>query len=239
MSQRKYLAWDIEISRVLPEGETDWQAHMPLGISCMATYMQDESGPAVWFGLDEGTAPQAMSVAELRRFIAFLQAAVKDGYTIVTWNGLSFDWHQLAFESGLHEACCELAANHCDPMFQIFCHRGYPVGLDAIAKGLGLPGKMEGVSGEKAPILWQQGEYDTVLKYVAQDVISTMEVVLEIAKRGHLAWIAKSGRLNTLPVPKLLTVRECLELPEPDTSWMTSPIPRSRFIDWMHKETTP
>lgn len=230
----KYCAWDIEISKVLPEGETDWQAHMPLGISCMATYPQDASGPAVWFGSHEdGPPPAAMSVDDLVRFVAYLQAMVADGYTILTWNGLSFDWHQLAFESGLHAECCELALEHMDLMFQVLCVKGFPVSLDAVCRGLGLPGKTDGVSGEMAPILWQRGEYETVLNYVAQDARCTLEVALATEGQGGLHWIAKSGKRNWLRVPRWLTVREALRLPEPNTSWMDTPIPRSKFTDWM------
>ena len=30
-----------------------------------------------------------------------------------------------------------------------------------------------------------------------------------------------------------LTVREALRLPEPDTSWMSNPIPRRQFTQWL------
>jgi hypothetical protein len=30
----KYLAFDLEIAREILEGETDWKAHRPLGITC-------------------------------------------------------------------------------------------------------------------------------------------------------------------------------------------------------------
>lgn len=235
----RFLAWDIEISKVLPEGTTDWQAHMPLGISCMATYAQDESGPKVWFGSGDDGPPPAMSKDDLVRFVAYLQAMVADGYNIVTWNGLSFDWHQLAVESGLHAECVELALSHVDMMFQFHCVKGFPVSLDATCRGLGLPSKTDGVSGEMAPILWQRGEYETVLQYVAQDVNCTLAVALAVEQRRELRWITQKGRLNGIPIPCLLTVREALSLPLPNTDWMDSPIPRSRFVGWMEAKKEP
>jgi hypothetical protein len=32
---------------------------------------------------------------------------------------------------------------------------------------------------------------------------------------------------------RLLTVQQCLQLAEPDTSWMTKPWPRSKFAGWL------
>lgn len=229
---KKYLAWDIEISKVLPEGETGWQAHMPLGISCMATYAQDESEPLIWHGSGD-IMPSAMSKDDLTRFVDYLHAMVNRGYTILTWNGLGFDWWQLAFESGLYSECAELAINHVDPMFQVLCVKGFPVGLDAVSKGLGLAGKTEGMSGALAPQMWAEGKFQEVLDYVQQDVRATLQVALEIEKRKGLTWIAKSGRRNTLPIPRLLTAQEASQLPLPDTSWMTDPLPRERFTAWM------
>jgi hypothetical protein len=37
----KYLAFDIEIAQTIPEGETDWMAHRPLGITCAAAASSD------------------------------------------------------------------------------------------------------------------------------------------------------------------------------------------------------
>lgn len=235
---RRYLAWDIEISKELPEGEADWQAHMPLGISCMATYAQGESGPKVWFGSGD-TIPSAMSKDNLILFVDYLHMMISDGYTIVTWNGFGFDWPVLAHESGLHEECCELALEHVDCMFQVFCLKGFPLGLDSVSRGLGVGEKLEGMNGSQAPILWRQGECDKVLAYVAQDARMTLQVALEIEKRGSLSWVAKSGRLNHLQVPRLFTVFESLQLPEPDTAWMSQPIPRERFTAWMSTEPIP
>ena len=41
----------------------------------------------------------------------------------------------------MHDLCSRVALNHIDLMFHFFCEKGYPLGLDAAAKGMGLPGK--------------------------------------------------------------------------------------------------
>lgn len=237
--QMKYLAFDLEIAALIPEGETDWHAYRPLGITCAAFARSSDSDieTAVWYGMDgEGSPAPRMMQHECVSMVKWLMRSVKEGYTLLTWNGCAFDFCVLAEESGLHQECADLAMNHCDMMVQVHCLKGYPVGLNAIAKGLGLQGKTEGMSGALAPQMWAEGRYDEVLAYVAQDARSTLEVSLAVEERGGLSWIAKSGRTNHLAIPRWLTVFEAMQLPEPDTSWMSNPIPRSHFVEWMLPE---
>ena len=114
-----------------------------------------------------------------------------------------------------------------------FCIKGYRIGLDAIAKGCRLPGKIEGMNGALAPELWQAGEYQRVLDYVAQDVRATLAVVQAVEAQKGFAWMAKSGRLNSVSIHKWLTVEDALKLPLPDTSWMDTPIDRNEFTQWL------
>ena len=77
-------------------------------------------------------------------------------------------------------------------------------------------------------------EQDKVLAYVAQDVRTTAEVFRTARRRGRVDWISKSGKRNSwrLPGGRILPGSEALRLPEPDTSWMSRPWPRSRFYGW-------
>lgn len=234
----KYLAFDLEISKTVPDGETDWNAYRPLGISCFAVAWV-ENGKVVTStdhgGHTNDPAPQ-MSRADCIGIVETLQHFVDLDYTILTHNGVSFDFDILAEESGLHAECVELAMNSVDTCFLVHCHKGFPVGLDAIARGLKLQGKTDGMNGALAPQMWAEGKYNEVLEYVAQDAKVTLNVAIEIESIGGLHWIAKSGRRNWLHLPKLLTVKDALRLPEPDTRWMTEPMPRSRFVEWMKQQ---
>ena len=157
----------------------------------------------------------------------------------------------------------DLALGHVDLAFQFFCERGFMPSLQNVALGLGLAGKTEGMSGAMAPVLWARSAADqqSVLEYVKQDVVATGQVVKEALTRSRVAWITKSGRPAKRPwhpswhvrewgavvrpgegaryaealgmKRRFLTVRECLELPLPDTSWMTEPWPRSKFAGWL------
>jgi hypothetical protein len=160
-----------------------------------------------------------------------------EGYTIVTWNGLGFDFDVLAEESGMYEQCKELALNHIDMMFHFLCSKGYPVGLDAVAKGLGFGGKMAGISGAQAPHLWASPSLIhrlRVLRYVHQDAVSTLEIYERSLELGRIDWITKKGKISSCWLPNgWKTVKECLDMPLPDTSWMDNPMKREDFYSWI------
>ena len=233
---REYVAFDIEIVQSLPEGVDDWKAYRPLGISCAAT-MTSRGELTIWYGRTAtGEIADYMNRADLAAMLVYLDAAVETGLSLLTWNGLGFDLDILAEESGDFITCKALAMDHVDMMFHIFCELGYPLGLDRAAKGMDLPGKSAGMSGEMAPILWAQGKRQEVLDYVAQDARTTLLLAQAAERKRRLLWVSKRGRSQTLPLPKgWLTVQEALALPEPDTSWMRRPWPRKRFLEWIEQ----
>lgn len=226
----RYLAFDIEIFKPIPDGATDWKQYRPLGISCAATLDSDEPAPRLWHSVDKA---QPMLLSEAMSLVGYLDYKAAQGYTILTWNGLSFDFDILAEESHCQPLCVDLAMNHVDMMFHFFCLKGFPLGLNTCAKGCGLPGKTEGMDGAKAPELWQSGEYEKVLEYVGQDVITTLKVAQTVERQKGFDWIAKSGRKNGIRINTWLTVEDALALPEPDNGWMTDPWPRSKFTGWL------
>ncbi len=119
-------------------------------------------------------------------------------------------------------------------MFHIVCALGYPVALDKGAQGMGLPGKPVGMAGYKAPKLWADGRHKEVLDYVSQDVRIAMQIALAAEERRRFEWITRKGTKSKMPLTNgWLTVREALGLPEPDTSWMSSPLKRRDFMTWI------
>ena len=234
---RKFLSWDCEIAAIVPEGETDWWQHAPLGITCAAlAWLDAETGRVESRVFHPDGYADRMKGWECSELVWTLSLAAKDqGYTLLTHNGTSFDWRLLAMESGEHDECVDLALNYSvDTLLHPFCVKGFPLGLDAIAKGMGLDGKLEGMSGREAPQAWADGRYDEVLRYVEQDAVTGLEMALLVERLGHLRWISRRGKLNTLFLPGgWLTVAEALALPEPDTGWMDNPLQRSGFVDWM------
>lgn len=231
---RKYLAFDIETAKEVPGDFSEWRNHRPLGIICAATCTSD-ADVRLWHSKspDDKPAPR-MTQTDVQQLVSYLCLMASQGYTILTWNGASFDFDVLAEESGARDQCRACAHDHVDMMFHIVCLLGFPIGLEKVAQGMGLPGKTAGMSGSQAPTLWTAGEYEKVLQYVAQDVRLALQIAAECENRKQFSWITQRG----MPKSERLkdgwkTVREALLLPLPDTSWMKTPMSRESFLAWM------
>jgi hypothetical protein len=234
MTTRKYLAFDIETAKEVPGDFSKWRLHRPLGIICAATCASDAE-PKLWHSTAPDGRPAAqMAQLDVQQLVTYLCLMASQGYTILTWNGASFDFDVLAEESGSHDNCRSCAHEHVDMMFHLVCMMGFGVKLAKAAEGLGLPGKAGGMLGSEAPKLWARGEFEKVLLYVAQDVRLALQIAHECEKRKEIAWISASGSKKAKPLPEgWKTVRDAVQMPLPDTAWMQKPIKREEFLAWM------
>jgi hypothetical protein len=93
---------------------------------------------------------------------------------------------------------------------------------------MGLAGKTEGMHGDLAPVMWKQGIADRlkVLEYVSQDTRTTLDVFNYIDENSYLRWITKKGQPSQVYLSRFMKVRECMDLPVVDQSWMSTPIPK-------------
>jgi len=231
---RDYVAFDLEIARLIPDGAEDWKLYRPFGITCAAAVGSDGQ-PIIWHGsTPEGEMADRMSREEAGHMVDHLLIEMEAGKTILTWNGAGFDFDVLAEESGRLEDCQWIALHHVDMMFHFFCLKGFGIGLDKAAHGMSLPGKTKGMDGSKAPLYWQEGRRQEVLDYVCQDVITTYQVCQVVERNRSLRWVTSRGTSQVLPFPRgWLTVEDAALLPLPDTSWMRTPWPRSKFTGWL------
>lgn len=231
----RYLAFDIETAKDIPGEDFIWRPHRPLGISCAATLTSDLDQPVLWHGkMQNGSPAPRMSRDDAQELVQYLVKMATEGYKILTWNGLGFDFDILAEESDAAAPCRECALGHVDMMFHAFCFLGYPIALEKAAQGMGLPGKPAGMSGVKAPKLWAEGQFNKVLDYVAQDVRVTLQIAQACEQRGSLQWITRKGTPSSMPLKSgWFSVKEALRLPMPDTSWMSASIPRRDFTAWL------
>jgi hypothetical protein len=234
LMKRSYLAFDLETAKVLPKFTGDLLSHRPLGITSAGTLAEGDQEARLFFStLETGKYESQMGQADISGFVDFLLNRVNEGYTIVTHNGLGFDFDVLAEESGRFEDCRRLALAHVDMMFHLFCAKGFGVGLDAAARAIGL-GKPPDIDGSVAPQLWKDGEHQRVLDYLSQDCRITLAVAVESEKRRSFQWITQRSTTAFLDIPQgWLTVEQAMQLPLPDTSWMEHPWPRSRFTGWL------
>jgi len=241
MDNSKLIAFDIEIAKEIPAYAPDWQRYEPLGISCLAVAEAGEEQVHFWQGV-----PQ-MNVEACREVVGRLQDYVKQGYSIVTWNGCKFDFNVLAQESGLIDECIQLALDHIDLMMMVTFTKGHYLSLQAALNGSGLGGKLKNVilsdgtvlknmDGAKAPGMWAKGEYEAVMAYLKEDVVQLLALAEMTIRNKSLHWLSRSGNRQKMPVYRLLTARECFKIPEPDVSWQRNPPLRSDFISWIPQE---
>jgi hypothetical protein len=233
----KFASFDLEIMREIPEGCDDWWEVSPFGISCAAVAFTGG-------GLIQWHHPDGLSTSAARNIVFDLMKHYKKGFIPLTWNGCAFDFRVLAQESGCWEECAVLAMNHVDMMCMVTFRKGWYVGLQQACNGAGIKGKLKKVmlndgtvctdmTGAKAPRMWKDGEYTAVLDYLKDDVLQPLELAETIEARKKMQWINKRGVRHEMPVPKMLTVKECFEIPEPDVSWMDDPPKRADFVGWM------
>lgn len=229
-----YVAFDLEIARIIPDGAQDWKEFRPFGITCAAALSED-GDLRMWYGIDEeGNHMPQMSAEEVGEVVDYLLECVAAGNQILTWNGLGFDFDVLAEESGRVSDCRSMAWDHVDMMFHFFCLKGFALGLDTAAQGMRLSGKTPGMHGALAPIYWKEGKFDSVLDYLAQDVHTTLQLGKAVEAKGSLRWESKNGRMQFVDLKHgWLTAQEANELPLPDIGWMRNPWKREKFTGWL------
>lgn len=209
----KYVSFDLE---------TYGSVEHPEGITCAATLT--ESGDLkVWKPQEgsDGRYKPKMSVTDLCQMVRYLEMhLVNHNRPPLAWNGLSFDFRVL-FEqlegNALHQGIVKaLALNQIDPALHFLSEMGYMCGLEKASVAMGASGKLTGMDGHKAAELWMSGtreDQETILKYVAQDVVTTREVYELFVKYTCIRWVKGSGKIGVW-IPKdrqPLTAKEVID----------------------------
>lgn len=220
------VAFDLEIAT--PIVGKDWEEQRPLGISCAAA-VADNGKKFVWNGSrkKDGILANRMSPAQVRAMVLSLENLAREGYKIVTWNGLGFDFDVVAEECRSRawaRRVAKLALDHIDPGFEMVCQRGFMIGLQKAADALRVQGKTKGMHGDLAPLLWS-GDLSTAsdeqkasiidlladapagskwaqelcLEYVIQDAQATLNVYLELVNQKEVWWITAKGTICRYP----------------------------------------
>jgi hypothetical protein len=235
MSSRsgRRVSFDIEIANQfdLAPGE-DLDKYGPFDISCAAA-IDDLGEVELWTSrTEDGFFANHLTAATAHEMLRWLRDQQLAGARLFAWNGLSFDLRWIGVAAGDVALAAEVALDLFDPMFQFFVQRGFPVGLAKVAEGLGIS-ETKLMSGEDAPAEWAAGNHQLVLDYVTGDCRITDQVVARIEETRGVTWRTARGKLSTEAMPELRQVRDLLDAPEPDTSWMDAPMPRSKFTSWL------
>jgi hypothetical protein len=235
ISSATRIAFDIELANIieLAPGE-DLERHAPFDIACAAA-ADAQGGLWHWFCRDVSSAPTGWLDAQLARdMLRWLREHQERGVEVCAWNGLSFDLRWLGHVADDMPLARAVALDLIDPMFQFFCQRGFPVGLAKVADAMGIP-EAKLMKGEDAPKRWAAGEHQLVLDYVAGDCRITEAVVGRIQAEGAVRWRTQRGTISSEPMRTLLPVHALLDSPLPDTSWMSEPLPRAKFMAWLEE----
>ena len=238
MTLDKFVAFDIETDRAAGEAGI-----MP---TCAAT-MTSRGASKVWHGAaaDGARYPRVMPESVAAALVDHLYELDRTGWTVVGLNSLGFDFRVLSKALGdpmMRGKVKALAMGHVDLCFASVCKKGFPVGLSAVAAGLNLKGKMEGMDGLEAIQAWMTGtrkDQDRVLDYVRMDARVTLNVIVGMRRTGVFGWISQKGRYLSwrLPGGVVPDVESCLRMRKPDTSWMTEADrwARATFTRWLEE----
>ncbi len=228
----KLLSFDIEISDVFElEKHEDMEKYAPFHISVAATAVLGGE-ERVWFSTDgNGTPLLNLTPTRAHEILEYLDEMQREGYMVCAWNGLGFDLKWLGYNAEDMALAARVALKLYDPMFQFFSIAGYPVGLAKVAEAMRID-QRKLMDGADAPKEWRAGNYQSVMDYVLGDCQITNSVVAAIQATRQVRWVTSKGSVSAKPMPKLKQVEEVILGPEPDQSWMDTPIPRKRFYEW-------
>lgn len=235
-----FLALDIETSAIIEDvSQLDKIESLPIACIC-AVWVEDGvfhrrffTSPIDRTDLNNGHALQ-MDCIDVAQAVVWLGLKARDGYTLCAWNGASFDMKWIARNAvyGAARLVPDITRKMIDPMFQFFMLRGFPVSLAAACKGLGIQ-QEKAMSGADAPKAWREGRQQEVIDYCFGDCELTLLAVDAIQKKGGVSWITQRGMPKFCAFDGLKTVEECMTFPEPDQSWMSTPLKKEKFIGWL------
>jgi len=231
----KLLSFDIEISDVFELGKyEDMEKYAPFHVSVGTTAIHNGE-ERVWYSEDEEGRPTVNLTRERAHdLLEYLSEMQQKGFTVCAWNGLGFDLKWIGHQADDIALAARLALKSYDPMFQFFNQAGFPVGLDNVAKAMGIPQKKL-MNAEDAPRQWRAGNHQEVMDYCLGDCQMTNLIVLAIQKARQVRWVTSKGTISSKPMPRLKSVKEIIQDPEPDQSWMNRPIRRTKFYEWVQK----
>lgn len=236
-SSKNYLSFDIELYNELPENRTEQDLRD--SIPSVGAWGTDVANTKFYEGDPHMTKDTA------KQLVKDMLEQYEKGFIPFTWNGLAFDFKLLGYYSEMIPECAKLALNGVDGMFLVVAQKGYYLGLEKVLIGANIEAKLHQVklndgttlsdmSGAKAPELWRKKEFSAVKEYLEVDVTQPLKFAYHLDKTKVIRWTSNTNKPQSLRT-EMLTVKEALLLPLPDTSWQKNPIKRIDFYNWIPK----
>ncbi len=229
----KLLSFDIEISDVFELRKyEDMDKYAPFHISVAATAIHNGE-ERVWYS-EKGDRP-ALNLTQQRahELLEYLEEMQQKGFMVCAWNGLSFDLKWIGHQANDMTLAARIALKSYDPMFQFFNQAGFPVSLANVAAMSITQQKL--MDGADAPKEWRAGNHQKVMDYCLGDCQMTNLIVLAIQKAKETRWVTGRGSIGSKPMPHFKQVGEVIRDPEPDQSWMDTPMPKLKFYEWIQE----
>jgi len=165
-----------------------FQRHIFHRIVCLGSLLAARGADGVW-RVSELGAPTLAEQGEKELIQDFADRLANLKPRLVTFNGASFDLPVLRYRAMMHKVKAPglLVRNYfhryggdtvdlCDLLSSYDNH--HRVGLDALARVLGLPGKPEGMDGGAVEGLFRDGRQAEIAQYCRSDVVNTYRVWL-------------------------------------------------------------
>jgi hypothetical protein len=231
----KLLSFDIELSDVFELGKNeDIEKYAPFHISVAATAIHNGE-ERIWYSVDEEDRP-ALNLTRERahELLEYLEDMQQKEFMVCAWNGLNFDLKWIGHQAGDMALAAHIALKSYDPMFQFFNQAGFPVGLGKVAEGMGIE-QEKLMDGADAPKKWHAGNHKEVMDYCLGDCQMTNLIVRSIQEARQVKWVTGKGTISSKPMPRLKSVEEVIQDPDPDQSWMDKPLPKTKFYEWVHE----
>ena len=231
----KLLSFDIEISDVFELAEyEDMEKHAPFHISVAATAIH-AGEERVWYSEDaDGRPALNMTRQRAHKLLEYLDNKQQAEFMVCAWNGLGFDLKWIGHQAEDVALAARIALKSYDPMFQFFNQAGFPIALAKVAQAMDIS-QEKLMDGADAPKEWRAGNCQEVMDYCLGDCQMTNLIVLAIQKARKTRWVTSKGYISSKPMPRLKTVEEVIQDPEPDQSWMDTPMPKLKFYEWVQK----
>ena len=231
----KLLSFDIEISDVFELVKyEDMDKYAPFHISVAATAIHN-GDERIWYSEEEGRPALNLSQQRAHELLEYLDEIQQMGFMVCAWNGLSFDLKWIGHQADDMALAARIALKSYDPMFQFFNQAGFPVSLAKVAQAMGIS-QEKLMDGADAPKEWRAGSHQKVMDYCLGDCQMTNLIVLAIQKARETRWVTGRGSISSKPMPHFKTVEEVIQDPEPDQSWMDTPMPKLKFYEWVQEE---
>ena len=142
-----------------------------------------------------------MTQEEAQVIVQDLVQAIYEGYTLLTWNGLTLTFPVLAKESGLEAKCLELASQHVDMMFHVYCIKGQYLDLTTAASGMSQALSPNPSVREDPYRIWAHSEHQQALVHLSIRLRTTVDVASSCENRKVLIWTNKRGGTQGMDLP--------------------------------------